>query len=443
MPYREADRRCVVLRKSHILAIMNQLRTCSFVFAILSCFFIFPPDPSTTKASKIDQIVSRYQQCGYFNGSLLVAEHGKVLYERGVGYADIQTHTPNTPETKFGIASLSKQFTAALVLMQVAIGNLRLDATVSEVLPWYRKDTGSRITVEQLLRHTSGLPPDYGAPEFGDGEAAARHAEPKTFAQSVCQPALVSEPGARWNYSNCGYILLGLILEQITAKSFDEVLESQLLRPLGMNATGMDNNNLVRLGGAVGYRRRAGPRYALGPYIDRSHIFAAGSMYSSVEDLYRWNQALTHDQLFSQELRKKIFTPGLGEWGYGWFVKRIAVGQPGEGSVIAEMRGDMPGNFFAWILRYPEQDDVIIVLRNGYGSTENLEQNLQAILFDREPRLPRRSPLDIAAHLGWACLDWLLTHRFLSSLILISFVFWLAWTIRKRMLSQDRMTRKP
>ena len=422
---------------------MNRRRTCCFVFAVLSSFFISPPDSSTTKATRIDQLVSRYQQCGYFNGSLLVGEHGKVLYERGVGYADLQMHIPNTPKTKFGIASLSKQFTAALVLMQVAIGNLRLDATASEILPWYRKDTGSRITIEQLLRHTSGLPPDYDAPEFGEGEAAARHAEPTTFARSVCQPALVSEPGTRWNYSNCGYILLGLILEQITGKSFDEILQSQLLRPLEMHDTGLDNNDLVRLGGAVGYRRRVGPRYVPGPYIDRRHIFAAGSMYSSVEDLYRWNQALTHNHLFSEELRRRIFTPGLGEWSYGWFVKRIAVGQPGEGSTIAEMRGDMPGNFFAWILRYPEPDDVIIVLRNGYGSTENLEQNLQAILFDRDPRLPRRSPLDIAAHAGWVCLNWTLTHRFLSSLLVIPFVFWITWTVRKRMLSEDRMTGKP
>jgi CubicO group peptidase (beta-lactamase class C family) len=432
---------CIASRISHILAIMNQRRTCSLVFAILSSVFISPQNPSTTKATRIDQLVSRYQQCGYFNGSILVAEHGKVLYERGVGYANIQKHTPNTPQTKFGIASISKQFTATLVLMQVAIGNLRLDATVSEILPWYRKDTGSRITIEQLLRHTSGLPPDYDTPEFGDGEAAARHAEPKTFAQSLCQPALVSEPGTRWNYSNCGYILLGLVLEQITGKSFDEILQSQLLRPLEMNDTGMDNNNLARLGGAVGYRRRVGPRYVPGPYIDRTHIFAAGSMYSSVEDLYRWNQALTHNNLFS-ELGKKIFTPELGEWGYGWFVRRIAVGEPGEGSVIAEMRGDMPGNFFAWILRYPEQDDVIIVLRNGYGSTENLEQNLQAILFDREPHLPRRSPSDIAAQVGSVSLNWIFTHRFLSSLILILFVFWLAWTIKKRKLSEtSRPTR--
>lgn len=116
MPCRETDRRSIVFRNSHILATMNQRRSCTFVFAILGSFLIYPPDPSTTKASKIDQLVSEYQQCGYFNGSILVAEHGKVLYERGVGYADIQTHTPNTPKTKFGIASLSKQFTAALVI---------------------------------------------------------------------------------------------------------------------------------------------------------------------------------------------------------------------------------------------------------------------------------------------------------------------------------------
>ena len=100
--------------------------------------------------------------------------------------------------------------------------------------------------------------------------------------------------------------------------------------------------------------------------------------------------------------------------------------------MIAEMRGDMPGNFFASILRDPEEDDVIIVLRNEYGSTENLEQNLQAILFDREPRPPRRSPLDISAHVGWACRTWILSHRFVSSLILIPFVFWIASTIKKQ-----------
>jgi CubicO group peptidase (beta-lactamase class C family) len=377
------------------------------------------PNPSTSKAERISQLVSTYEKYGYFNGTILVAEDGKVIYAKGVGEANMESHKPNTTQTKFDIASITKQFTAALVLQQAAARKIRLDAAVSEYLPWYRKDTGARISIEQLLRHTSGLPPDFDAPEFGDGEAAARQAEPQPFAEKVCQLALVSEPGTKWNYSNCGYILLGLVLERVTGKPFEVLLQKQLLQPLGMNDSGMDRNNLQALGGASGYRRHAGPHYTAGPYIDHGHIFSGGSMYSTVEDLFRWNQALSTSALFSKDLREKIFTPGLGNWGYGWFVTKIPPGAPGDGSTMAEMRGDMPGNFFAWILRYPEQDDVIIVLRNVYGSTENLEQNIQAILFDREPRLPRRSPLDVAAHIGWVSLDWVLAHRPVTALVLV------------------------
>jgi len=402
---------------------MNQRRTGCLLLAVLSPLASFDSQNSSiTKVDRIAQLVSRYEEYGYLNGSILVAEHGRVIYARGVGYANMQLHTPNKPQTKFGIASISKQFTAALVLLQVADGKLRLDTTVSDILRWYRKDTGSRMTIEQLLRHTSGLPADYNAPEFGDGEAAARHTQPQPFAEKVCQPRLVSEPGTRWNYSNCGYILLGLVLEQITQRPFEELLQSQLLLPLHMNDSGIDHNTLESLGGALGYRRHAGPRYTPGPYIDRSHTFAAGSMYSTVEDLYRWTQALTHTNFFSEQLRRRIFTPGLGNWSYGWFVTRIPAGQPGEGSLMAEMRGDMPGNFFAWILYYPEQDDVVIVLRNVYGSTENLEQNLRAILFDHQPRVPRRSALDLGAHLGGVSLNWVIAHPVVSALVLILFL---------------------
>jgi CubicO group peptidase (beta-lactamase class C family) len=375
-------------------------------------------NPSPSKAERIGQLVSTYEEYGYINGAILVAEHGEVIYAKGIGDANIESHTRNTPQTKFGIASITKQFTAVLVLQQVAEGKIRLDGRVSDYLPWYRQDTGARITVEQILHHTAGLPPDYDAPEFGDGEAAARRTEPQAFAQKVCQPGLISEPGTNWNYSNCGYVLLGLILERVTGKPFEVLLQQRLLRPLGMKDSGMDRNNLETIGGASGYTRHAGPHYTLGPYIDRSHIFAAGSMYSTVEDLFRWNQALSSNAFFSQTMREQIFTPGLGDWAYGWFVTRIPPGAPGEGSRMAEMRGDMPGNFFAWILRYPEQDDLIIVLRNGYGSTENLEQNIQAILFDREPRLPRRSPIDVAAHMGWSCLGWIEANRIATAIIL-------------------------
>jgi CubicO group peptidase (beta-lactamase class C family) len=369
-------------------------------------------------AEQIDKLISRYAQYGYVNGSVLVAKHGTVIYSKGIGDADMQSHTPNTPSTKFGVASLTKQFTAVLVLQQVAEGKVNLDAKLTDYLPWYRKDTGTRMTIEQLLHHTAGLPPDFSLPDFSDSEAASRHSEPQEFAEKSCQPALVSDPGARWNYSNCGYVLLGLVLERATGKSFAQLLQERLLDPLRMKDSGMDRNDLVQRGGATGYLRHAGARYTLGPYIDRSHIYSAGAMYSTAEDLFRWNQALSEHGALPKEIRKQVFKPGLNNWAYGWFVSKIPAGAPGEGQLMAEMRGDMPGNYFSWMLRYPEQDAVIIVLRNAYGSTERFEENLQAILFGAQPRMPSRNLKDLAALAWWIPAEWILSHRVLGALLL-------------------------
>jgi len=355
-------------------------------------------DRSASKAERIGELVARYAKYGYLNGAVLVAEQGKIIYEKGVGEANMKSHVPNTPRTKFGIASLTKQFTAVLVLQLTTERKILLDAKVSDYLPWYRKDTGERMTIEQLLHHTSGLPADFEMPEFGDSEAAARHYEPQAFAEKFCQQTLVSEPGKKWAYSNCGFILLGLILERVTGKSFGDLLRERLLEPLEMNDTGMDRNDLVQMGGAAGYTRHAGPRYTPGPYQDRTHFFAAGGMYSTTEDLFRWSEASSGDVGFvPKEIREQMMKPGINDWGYGWFARKIPAGEPGAGSVLVEMRGDMTGNYFSWILLYPEQNDVIIVLRNGYGSTERLEQNIQAILFDAEPKMPSRNVKDLAA----------------------------------------------
>jgi CubicO group peptidase (beta-lactamase class C family) len=387
--------------------------------------------PPTSKAARIDALVSRYERYGYLNGAVLVAEHGKVIYEKGIGNANVELDTPNTPQTKFSIASITKQFTAVLVLQQAEEGRIRLDARVSDTLPWYRRDTGERMTIEELLHHTSGLPPDFDTPEFSDSKAASQFYEPQAFAAKFCQPNLSSEPGTKWDYSNCGYVLLGLILERITGQRFGVLLRQRLLAPLGMKDSGMDRNDVAQLGGAAGYVRHAGPRYTPGPYIDRSHIFSAGAMYSTVEDLFRWSQALSGDVLLPKEIRDQVFRPGLNNWSYGWFVTRIPPGMPGAGSTLEEMRGDMPGNYFSWILRYPEQDDVIIVLRNGYGSTEHLEGNLQAILFDQEPHLPTRSPKDVVARAWQVPGAWVNSHRGFSVFVVL-FAAVGTWQIARR-----------
>jgi len=249
------------------------------MFAVLALSLAAQTDrPPTETAARIAPLVSRYSQLGYLNGAVLVARHGTVLYSNGIGYANFASRTPNTPQTKFGIASLTKQFTAVLILQQIADGKIKLDGKLSDYLPWYRKDTASRITIEQLLHHTAGLPP---------------HTEPLAFAQKSCQPDLGAQPGTQWNYSNCGYDLLGLVLEQVTGKPFSVLLQERLLDPLGMKNSGMDNNDLVQRGGATGYVRQAGARYSAGPYLDHAHIYSAGAMYSTVEDLLLWNQALS------------------------------------------------------------------------------------------------------------------------------------------------------
>jgi CubicO group peptidase (beta-lactamase class C family) len=143
-------------------------------------------DSSGRKVQEIGQLVAHYQNYGYINGAILVADHGNVIYVKGLGEANLETHTPNTPHTRFGIASITKQFTAALVLQQIAEGKIGLHGSVSDYLPWYRKDTGSRITVEQLLHHTSGLPPDFDSPEFSATVEASRHYEPQEFSEKFC-----------------------------------------------------------------------------------------------------------------------------------------------------------------------------------------------------------------------------------------------------------------
>jgi CubicO group peptidase (beta-lactamase class C family) len=371
------------------------------------------------KASQIDELVSRYQQCGFLNGAVLVADRGTVLYAKGVGEANMSSHIPITPQTRFGIASITKQFTCVLILQQVAKGSIRLDANISEFLPWYRKDTGQHMTVEQLLHHTSGLPADYDSPQFSDGVQARQHYEPREFAERFCQPDLAAKPGTKWAYCNGGYVLLGLILEQATGKPFGDLLNEQILVPLGMKNTGLASSNLKQVDSAIGYTRHAGPRYVAGPDLDLGHIFSAGAMYSTVEDLFLWNRALSSNALLPTELREQLFKPGLGDWACGWFVTKIAPGAPGAGSTLAEMRGDMPGNFFAWILRYPDQDSVAIVLRNGYGSAEHFEDKIQAILFGQQPAMPARSPKDVLAHAWLVTYASIQTHRTVSLLLLV------------------------
>src|SRR5688572_67803 len=257
----------------------------------LAVLVVWADTPTTQdKARMVDALLASYHDAGIFNGTALVSDNGKVLLKKGYGFADFEWKIPNTPDTKFRIGSLTKQFTATVVMQLVEEGKLSLDATLSSVLPYYRKDTGSKITVHHLLTHTSGIPSYTGLPNFMRDVSRNPYGV-REFVEKYCSGDLEFEPGSRFLYNNSGYFLLGAIIEAVTQKPYAQVVRERVFAPLGMAGSGYDLSGPILEKRARGYESGpAGVRNA--DYLDMLLPYAAGSLYSTVEDLYIWDQAL-------------------------------------------------------------------------------------------------------------------------------------------------------
>jgi CubicO group peptidase (beta-lactamase class C family) len=214
------------------------------VFSLLLCIgfilFCFPFDAyAQDKVSKIDALIKVYNDYGQFNGSVLVAESGKVIFKKGYGLANREWNIPNNPDTKFRLGSVTKQFTSMLILQLVELEKIDLQGKLSDYLPYYRKDTGDLVTIHHLLTHSSGIPSYTSIPNFF--EDISRDPYPvEEFVKKYCSGDLQFEPGSRYVYNNSGYFLLGAIIEEITGKTYDEVLKEKIFLPLGMENSGYD-----------------------------------------------------------------------------------------------------------------------------------------------------------------------------------------------------------
>jgi len=184
------------------------------------------------KAGKIDQLAHQFVDCCQFSGTVLVSEHDKIIFKSGYGLADREWNIPNTPDVKFRIGSITKQFTSMLLMQQVAKGTIKLDGHISDYLPYYRKDTGSRVTIAQLLSHTSGIPSYTDDPKFFPDVSRNFYAV-DDFVSKFCSGDLQFEPGSKFHYDNSGYFLLGAILEHMSpAKSMKPSFRRISSRPL-------------------------------------------------------------------------------------------------------------------------------------------------------------------------------------------------------------------
>jgi CubicO group peptidase (beta-lactamase class C family) len=340
-------------------------------------------------AGKIDKLVSQFMDCCSFTGTVLVSDHDKIIFKKGYGLANREWNIPNTPDVKFRIGSITKQFTSMLIMQQVAKGTIKLDARLSDYLPYYRKDTGSKVTISQLLSHTSGIPSYTDDPKFFP-DVSRNYYAVDDFVKKFCSGDLQFDPGTKFHYDNSGFFLLGAILEHVTGKTYEALLRENILAPLGMNDSGYDHYADILPKRASGYQQQLSG-VVNAPYLDMALPYAAGSLYSTVEDLYKWDQALYTDKLVPNDLKQKLFTPNLDHYGYGWDIHEVPAGEPGAGQTVVSHAGGING-FNTLEQRYIADHDLIVVFNNTPGaSLGEMAKGIRAILYGQEPATPKRS----------------------------------------------------
>ena len=336
------------------------------------------PAFSQTIPERLDSLLAAYNKQNAFNGSALVARKGTVLLQKGYGYKEAKTNTPNDANTIFQIGSITKQFTSAIILQLQEKNKLSVQDKLSKYIPDYPR--GKEITIENLLTHTSGIynyTNDPGALTFGGTKPIRLDS---LIARFKNKP-LDFSPGEKYSYSNSGYILLGYIIEKVTGRSYFRVVREQIFQPLQMTHSGFDFAGLKSSDKATGYISITARQSAF--IIDSSVSFAAGSIYTTVGDLYKWDRALYTGRIISQASLQKAFTPHLSKYGYGWMIDTLY------GKKAVEHGGGIPG-FFTFILRVPEDETCIILLDNRQSTAlSKMTTAIDALLNGKEIAAPK------------------------------------------------------
>ena len=306
--------------------------------------------------SRMEQVVQSYVDSKQFMGSVLVAQDGKVVLNKGYGFANLEWDVPNTPTSKYRLGSLTKQFTAACILLLEERGKLKIDDPVKKYMP-DAPAAWDKVTIFHLLTHTSGIPSFTGFPDYAASEPFPSTPE-KLVARFRDKP-LEFQPGEKWNYSNSGYVLLGYLIEKISGQTYSQFVQENIFTPLGMKDSGYDSNSAIIPHRAAGYTPIPNGIKNAG-YIDMTIPLSAGGLYSTTEDLLRWEQGLMGGKLLSPASLQKMTTPFKQDYAFGIGVHTE------KGHKIIDHNGGIEG--FNTILQYyPESKLTIIVLANLNG----------------------------------------------------------------------------
>ena len=370
-------------------------RTGLRALALILCTFAFQAAAvAQDKVAKIDQLLALYTKYDQFNGTALVADNGKVIYKKGFGLANMEWNIPNTPDTKFRLGSITKQFTATLVLQLVEQGKIKLDGKLIDYLPDYRNDTGSKVTIHHLLSHTSGIPSYTALPNFAQNISRNPYTVDE-FVKKYASGDLEFEPGTKFAYNNSGYFLLGAIIEKVTGKPYEQVVKENIFDPAGMKDSGYDHWGTILKKRATGYTKTS-RGYDTAPYLDMSIPYAAGSLYSTVEDLYLWDQAMYGEKILSAKSKELMTKPNLNDYAYGLFIRSATLG-PNKLTVPTVFHGGGINGFNTTMVRMPGEKRLIVLLDNAeHGQyLQRMTLSIMSVLYDQPYDEPKRSIADL------------------------------------------------
>ncbi|MDB5201423.1 MAG: beta-lactamase [Ferruginibacter sp.] len=302
-----------------------------------------------------------------FSGTVLVAKNGKILYEKGFGLADREWQIPNTVQTKFQIGSITKQFTAAAILQLAEAGRLNVQDKLSKYFPSFPK--ADSVTIHMLLTHTSGIRNYTDVPEFW--KLATINLEKDSMLSLFEKQRYDFLPGTKWNYSNTGYFLLGMIIEKVSGKSYSDYLMENVLNKAGLTNTFLNRWDTIVPQRAHGYMKN-NKQWLNAMYISMDAPFSAGALLSTVSDLYKWNNALFSGKIISPASFSSMIRPYMEHYGYGI----------GIDSMTNHLRighsGGIPG-FVSYMARFPDDSLVVICLSNNSSNASGVANGLAAI----------------------------------------------------------------
>ena len=333
--------------------------------------------------NKIEELFEQYIKLDKFSGNVLIAKNSKILYHKSFGFSNRKTNTLNQPNTKFNICSMGKIFTAAAIMILVQEGKLELNVPIKNYLPDFPDNNYKAITVHHLLSHTSGLGNYMNRDNFYDVIPQLKTIS--DYYQLVKNEILQFELGTKFSYSNSGYIVLGKIIENVSGQNYYDFIREKIFYPLKMKDTEFYLINQQIPCKAIGYTQTKSGEYksALYPLPNPA---SDGGVYSTVLDIYKFDQALYNNLIVSEKYKDQMFSPNLNDYGYGLSIK------PAEEHISGKISIGHTGGWMnlSVVYRHFIEDDIVIIVLSNYARVAfEVARNIEAVIYSRDYSISR------------------------------------------------------